>query len=150
MSKQALLTKLIEPAVKALGFELWGIEFFAQSKRQLLRIYIDGPNGINVDDCAAVSHQVSGILELEDPIAGEYVLEVSSPGLDRPLFKPSQYERYIGEQLKVRLKVPYEGRRKFSGVLTAIENDEIVLHEGDSEYLLPFETIDKAHIVAKI
>ena len=149
MSKQALLARMIEPAVKALGFELWGIEFFAQSKRKLLRIYIDGPNGINVDDCAAVSHQVSGILEVEDPIAGEYVLEVSSPGMDRPLFKLDQYERYIGEELKLRLKIPYEGRRNFSGVLTAVENDEIVLHEGDTEYLLPFETIDKAHIVPK-
>jgi len=141
--------ELIEPAVTALGFELWGVQMLSQGKHSTLRVFIDGPNGINVEDCAAVSHQVSGILDVEDPINGQYTLEVSSPGIERPLFTLEQYQRYIGEEISVRLRVPFEGRRKFAGLLTAIEADDIVLRVDDEEYLLPFDTIDRANIVFK-
>ena len=148
--KNDLLYKLLEPAVRALGFELWGIEFISQGRHSTVRIYIESVKGINVDDCAAVSHQLSGILDVEDPISGEYTLEVSSPGLDRPLFSLEQYQRYVGEQLNIRMRVPFEGRRKFTGLLAAIENEELVLQLDGHEYLLPIEAIDKANIVAKI
>lgn len=140
---------LIEPAVIALGFELWGVQLLSQGRHSTLRVFIDGPEGINVEDCAAVSHQVSGILDVEDPIKSQYTLEVSSPGIERPLFTLAQYQRYIGEEISVRLRVPFEGRRKVSGLLTAIEADDIVLRVNDEEYLLPFDTIDRANIVFK-
>ena len=148
--KRDVLHHLIEPAVAAVGFELWGIELISQGKYSTLRIYIDGPDGINVDDCAAVSHQVSGVLDVEDPIAGHYTLEVSSPGLDRQLFTLQQYPEYIGQHLKIRLRIAFDGRRKFSGILKGIEGDEIVLQEEDTEYLLPFELVDKAQLVGQL
>jgi ribosome maturation factor RimP len=148
--KRDVLYNLIEPAVSALGFELWGIEFASQGRHSTLRVYIDGPEGINVDDCASVSYQVSGVLDVEDPISGEYTLEVSSPGLERPLFNVEQYRKYIGEHISVKTRMPFDGRRRFSGCLTEVENDEIVLQVENHEYLLPIETIDKAHLVAKI
>ena len=148
-AKNDLLYQLLEPAVKSLGFELWGIEFQSQGRHSTVCIYIESEKGINVDDCAAVSHQLSGILDVEDPISGEYTLEVSSPGLDRPLFSLEQCQRYVGEQLNIRMRIPFEGRRKFTGLLASIENDELMLQLDGHEYLLPFEAIDKAHVVGK-
>jgi ribosome maturation factor RimP len=113
----------------------------------VVRIYIDHPDGINVDDCAKVSRQVSSVFDVEDPIMGEYTLEVSSPGMDRPLFRLEQYQQYIGEQVKIRLRSPFDGRRNFTGQLTAIEGDDVVVTVEDNEYLLPFELIDKASII---
>ena len=92
----------------------------------MLRVYIDSENGVGVDDCAKVSRQVSGVLDVEDPISGEYTLEVSSPGMDRPLFKLSQYQDYIGHVVQLRLRMPFDGRRKFKGVLNGIEDEDIV------------------------
>jgi ribosome maturation factor RimP len=150
MARQTQLSALVEPAVSGLGFELWGIEYLPQRNHAMLRIYIDGPNGITVDDCALVSRQVSAVLDVEDPIQSEYTLEVSSPGLDRPLFKLDQYARYAGEKVMIRLRVPFERRRNFSGTLIGVEGEDVVVHVDDHEYLLPFETIDKAHIVGRI
>ena len=145
--KDALLRELVEPVVTALGFQLWGIEYNAQGKHSLVRIYIDSPSGINVDHCAQVSRQVGSVFDVEDPIVGEYNLEVSSPGMDRPLFNLSQYPAYIGETIKVRLRTAFEGRRKFSGQLTGIEGDDVVITVDDHEYLLPFDLIEKANVV---
>lgn len=141
--------ELIESAVTALGCELWGVQLLSQGRHSTLRIYIDKPEGIHVDDCAAVSHQVSGILDVEDPIKSQYTLEVSSPGIDRPLFKLEHYQRYVGEEVSLRLRVPFDGRRKFSGLLMAVETDNIIVRVDDEEYILPFESIDKANIVFK-
>lgn len=141
--------ELIEPAVLALGYELWGVQLISQGRHSTLRIYIDSPEGILVEDCAKVSHQVSGILDVEDPIKPQYTLEVSSPGIDRPLFTLEHYKRYIGEEVTVRLRVPFDGRRKFAGLLTAVESDDIVIRVEDEEFLLPFDAIDKANIVFK-
>jgi ribosome maturation factor RimP len=141
------LNEMLEPAIVALGYQLWGTEFRASRGRSLLRIYIDSPNGITVDDCAAVSHQVSGILDVEDPIAGEYVLEVSSPGMDRPLFTLSQYLQYIGWIVDVRLRYPFEGRKRFKGILSGVEDQDVVVVVDAHEYLLPIEQIDRAHLV---
>jgi ribosome maturation factor RimP len=150
MARQTQLIELVEPAVSGLGFELWGIDYLPQRNHATLRIYIDGPNGITVDDCALVSRQVSAILDVEDPIQSEYTLEVSSPGLDRPLFRFEQYARYAGEKVVIRLRVPFERRRNFSGTLIGVEGEDVVVHVDDHEYLLPFETIDKAHIVGRL
>ena len=141
------LEEMLRPGIEALGFELWGIEYQSHAKRSMLRIYIDAEAGISVDDCAKVSHQVSGVLDVEDPITGEYTLEVSSPGMDRPLYRLEQYAEYIGSDINIRLRIAFEGRRKFQGRLVAIEGDEVVIQLDGHEYVLPFEQIDRAQIV---
>jgi ribosome maturation factor RimP len=141
------LEELLRPGIEALGFELWGVEYQSHAKRSMLRIYIDAEAGISVDDCAKVSHQVSGVLDVEDPITGEYTLEVSSPGMDRPLYRLEQYAEYIGSDINIRLRIAFEGRRKFQGRLVAIEGDEVVIQLDGHEYVLPFEQIDRAQIV---
>lgn len=108
-SKLEQLQALLAPVVEALGYECWGVEFISQGRHSVLRVYIDRPEGILIDDCEAVSRQVSGILDVEDPISGEYTLEVSSPGMDRPLFTLEQFAKHAGEQVKIRLRSPYEG-----------------------------------------
>lgn len=138
---------MFEPVATALGCELWGVEYMAQGRRALLRVYIEKEGGIGVDDCEKVSRQVSSVLDVEDPIQSEYTLEVSSPGMDRPLFKLEQFESNVGETVAVRLRLPFEGRRKFTGLLKGIENDEIVLEVDNEEYVLPYELVDKANIV---
>lgn len=141
------LEALIKPVIESLGLELWGIEFQSAGKRSTLRIYIDGPDGVTVDDCARVSHQVSGVLDVEDPITEQYLLEVSSPGMDRPLYTLAQYQTYVGHMLEVRLRVPFEGRRRFKGVLNGVEGDEVLLVVDDNEYMLPIDYIDRARLV---
>ncbi len=137
---------LLEPTVEALGFELWGIELLSQGRHSLLRLYIDGENGVNVDDCAEVSRQVSGVMDVEDPISGEYTLEVSSPGVDRLLFRMDHYPAYIGEWIELRLRAPMKGRRKFKGTLKGIEGEDVVIQVDDHEYLLPHSAIEKAQV----
>jgi len=147
--KTVKIEELIRPGVEALGYELWGLDHQSQGRHTLLRVYIDSEKGIGVDDCAKVSHQISGVLDVEDPIAGEYNLEVSSPGMDRPLYTPEQYAQYIGSDINVRLRVPFDGRRKFLGRLTGIEDGDVVLTVEEHEYLLPFDQIDKANVVPR-
>ena len=149
-SKQDQLKAMIEPVAEALGCELWGLEYISQGRHSTLRIYIDREAGIGLEECESVSRQVSAIMDVEDPIAGEYTLEVSSPGLDRPLYTLAHFARYVGEQVAVRLRVPFDGRRKFTGRLTAVENDEVVLVVDNEEYVLPIESIDKANLIATI
>ncbi len=144
--ESAELRKLIEPAVTAMGFELVGVEFI-HGKRGLLRIYIDHEDGIGVDDCSAVSYQVSGLLDVEDPIRGQYTLEVSSPGLDRPLFQARDYERFAGYDVKLRLSVPVAGRRRFKGTLVGLRDDRVVLRMDDEELVVPLHEIDQARLV---
>jgi len=138
------------PTVEALGFELWGVEYLSQGRHTLLRIYIESPNGITVDDCAAVSEQVSAVMDVEDPISGEYTLEVSSPGMDRLLFRLEQYPAYVGEGVDLRLRTAFEGRRKYKGILKGIEGEDVVLHVDDHEYLLPHDAIDKARVEPRV
>ena len=139
---------LLEPVVESMGYELVGIEYQGRGHHGLLRLYVDKPGGIVMEDCEKVSYQVSGVLDVEDPIMGRYTLEVSSPGLDRPLFKPAHYERFVGERISLRLAAPLNGRRKFSGLLKAFENDEVVLllDEGD-EIRVAYQEIDGARLV---
>lgn len=142
------LHELLEPVVQSLDCELWGLEFHgAGSHRGLLRLYIDKPDGVLIDDCERVSRQVSSVLDVEDPIQGEYVLEVSSPGMDRPLYTAPQYLQYCGEKIQIKLRLPFNGRKQFTGLLTGVVDEEIKLVVADEEYSFPIETIDKAKVV---
>ncbi len=138
---------MLRPAVEVTGKELLGIEFISAGKHSVLRIYIDHENGINVDDCAEVSRQVSAILDVEDPISTEYNLEVSSPGLDRPLFTLAHFEAVVGEKVDVKLSMPLNGRRKFKGKLVAVENDVLVVNVDGEDYELIIGNVDKANLV---
>lgn len=145
--KVAQLESLLRPVVEGLGYELWGLEFLSQGRHSLLRLYIDQPEGIGVGDCEKVSHQVSGVLDVEDPIQSAYTLEVSSPGMDRPLFTPEHFAQHAGERVRLKLRVPFEGRRKFEGLLQGIEGEDVVLLVDQEEYLLPWDGIERANIV---
>jgi ribosome maturation factor RimP len=147
--KDTALQALIEPVVLAMGFELWGIDHLSQGRHSRLVIYIDHPDGVNVDDCADISRQIGAVLDVEDPIRGEYRLEVSSPGMDRPLFTLDQFGRYQGHRAHLKLRVPFEGRRKFEGVLAGIEGDEVLLHIDGEEYCFPVDSIDQARVVPR-
>mgnify|MGYP005998547859 CR=1 FL=1 len=148
-SVQERLHSLIAPVVEALECELWGLEYLAQGRYATLRIYIEKhtEEGIGVQDCEKVSRQVSSVLDVEDPISSQYTLEVSSPGMDRPLFTIEQYQRSIGEKASLKLSRKFEERKKFVGIISGVEDDEVILQVDDEEYVLPIELIDKANIV---
>ena len=143
------LTALLEPVVNGLGYELWGIELLTPASGLTLRVYIDraGDTGVGVDDCQRVSHQVAGVLDVEDPIKGHYMLEVSSPGLDRLLFTGSQFQRYLGETIKVRMHGKIEGRRRFQGTLIAVDSSSITIEDELQRYQLPLDDIERARLV---
>ena len=144
------LMRLLEPPIEALGFELLDLELAQAGRGGVLRIFIDRVNepdaSVTVDDCAAVSHAVSEVLEVEDPIKGNYTLEVSSPGFDRILRKRAHFERFVGERIFAELKLPLEGRRRFVGTLKSIGNDSILVEVDGRPYELPFERIQKARL----
>lgn len=147
--QQDHLAELLKPTVEGLGYELWGVEFLRQGRRSVLRVFIDSPQGITVEDCATVSRQLSALLDVEDPIAGEYTLEVSSPGMDRVLFHAGQYARYVGEDVNVRLLRPQNGRRKFRGRMLSVTGDTLVIEQDGQEVHLPMDAIDKAQLVPR-
>ncbi|MCK5877699.1 MAG: ribosome maturation factor RimP [Candidatus Marithrix sp.] len=142
------LQKLLAPTITALGYELVGIMRLSQGGHGvLLRIYIDSKDGINLSDCEKVSHQVDGVLSVNSPIQGHYILEVSSPGLERPLFTLEHFMRFVGHKVKIHLIRPIDGRRNFIGTLQKVQNNDVVIMVDGAEYSLPFERIDKAHIM---
>jgi ribosome maturation factor RimP len=141
------LTKMLEPAVEAMGFELADVEVNLGHGRGVLRLFIDSAEGIDLDDCEAVSHQVSGLLDVEDPIAVDYRLEVSSPGLDRKLVKPEHFDRFVGRQIKTRLNRLIDGHRRIKGKLLA-RDGETVLVQADGETIeISLADIDVARLV---
>lgn len=144
------LRALLEAGVSALGFELVALELKGRGHHAMLRVYIDSPNGVTVDDCADVSHQLSAILDVEDPIVGSYTLEVSSPGLDRPLEKREHFERVIGQQVKLTLYRPQDGRRNYQGRLCALAGEHILVEVDGAQFELPLNEIEKARLVPKI
>lgn len=136
------LTELLEPTIESMGYEIVHMEFNGST----LRIYIDAPGGIEVGDCALVSRQVSAIMDVEDPLKNAYNLEISSPGLDRPLVKPAHFKRVTGELAKIVMHTHVLGRRRFVGVLVEA-NDEVVVLEADGEsYDLPYELMESARL----
>ena len=140
---------MLRPAVEQVGKELLGIEYISAGNHSVLRLFIDHENGIDVDDCAEVSRHVSAILDVEDPISTEYGLEVSSPGMDRPLFDKEHYEAVIGETITVKLSIPLNGRRKFKGPLVAIENDTLIVAVDGIDYEIVLSNVMKANLVPK-
>ena len=141
------LTEMLTPPVEALGFELLGIEFVRAGKHSTLRVYIDSPNGITVDNCADVSHQIGAVLDVEDPIGTEYNLEISSPGLDRPLFKEQHYQAVIGQTVSVRLRMPLDNRRNFKGEVVSVENGTLLISVDGEEFELVIGNIEKGNLV---
>ena len=144
------LDAAIRPAVEGMGYELVGVEYVSQGKHSVLRIYIDRAEGILVDDCARVSHQVSGVLDVEDPIKGQYSLEVSSPGLDRPLFSIEHFVQFSGRQVKIRLTAPLNGQRKFAGIIQSVEAETVLLECDGEQVQLPFGDIEQARLVPEL
>lgn len=141
------LLEMLEPVVEALGYELVELECRLGGGSGLLRLYIDGPEGITLDDCERVSHQVSGVLDVEDPIPSAYNLEVSSPGLDRPLRKPAHFARFAGARARVELAAPQDGRRRFTGTLQGLRGDALVIAVDGEEFVLRLADIEKARLV---
>lgn len=141
------LLSMLEPAVAALGYELVELEFHPQGRGGLLRVYIDRPEGVGLDDCEKVSRQVSALLDVEDPIPGAYTLEVSSPGLDRPLRRAEDFTRFSGQRAKLELLLPRDGRRRFSGTLRGLEAGEVLIEVDGVNYRLPLAEIGKARLV---
>lgn len=155
--KAEVIQRLVEPVINALGYQLWGIEYLGQGRHTLLRIFLDKDSGINIEDCAEASRQISSVLDVEDPIKDEYTLEVSSPGLDRMLFTPEQYRLYPAAMLKIRISGNVAGRRNFTGILkevvTEIEGSAqettVVVQVGPEEFRIPFRQIERASLVVQ-
>ncbi len=141
------LAKLLEPTVVRLGYELADLEVRLGGKGGVVKVFIDKPEGIGLDDCEKVSMAVSAILDVEDPVPGNYDLEVSSPGLDRKLTKVEHFQRFTGETLKVSLRFPKEGRRRFRGTLVSVDDENIVVEVDGEPHSLALSMIDTARLV---
>ncbi|MBA3536151.1 MAG: ribosome maturation factor RimP [Tatlockia sp.] len=143
------IEELLKPLVVDLGFELWGCEYLSQGKHSLLRLYIDKEDGISLEDCQRVSKQVSAFLDVEDPIPGNYSLEISSPGIPRPLFYKDQYNRYLGHEIKVKLFKPINGSRKLEGTINKASGEILSLKVGEEILEVPFSHIVKANLIGE-
>ncbi len=141
------LTGMLEPLVTDLGYEFVGLEYSSNPKNPVLVLYIDKPDGIAVEDCESVSREVAAVLDVEDPIPGHYVLEVSSPGLDRPLFTPDHFTRFAGEVAQVSVFAPVAGRRRFKGRILRVEGDVVELEQDGAAVRLEHANIAKARLV---
>lgn len=141
------LEALLAPGAEGLGFELVAVELVPQGHDTVLRVYIDSPEGVTLDNCEAVSRQLSAILDVEEPIHGHYTLEVSSPGLDRPLTKLEHFERFVGHTIKVRLHSARDGRRKYTGVLQGVQDGRILVETDGEVHELPLNDIEMARLV---
>ncbi|MBX3710849.1 MAG: ribosome maturation factor RimP [Lysobacter sp.] len=159
--KAADIANLLSPTIQSLGLELLGVEYLPSPGGAVLRLYIDVPAGaqgddgaprmVGIEDCESVSREVSAQLDVEDPISGHYTLEVSSPGVDRPLFTPAQFARFLGEDAKVVLQLPMDGRRRFQGRIVAVEGDridfDIEVRPAPQRVSVTFDNIEKARLV---
>lgn len=144
------LEQLLQPTVEALGCILWGCHFFPERRHALLRIYIDKIGGtVGIDDCERVSRQVTALLDVEDPIPGQYTLEVSSPGLDRLLFREWHFEHFLGHNVQLKLVTPIEGRRKLKGNIASVDDDSFVLDEGGESRAILFSNVAKANLTVE-
>jgi len=144
---QTALDSLVKNTVEGLGFILWGYEYRPHSESALLRIFIEKQDGISIEDCASVSRQIGAVLDVENIIPVAYILEVSSPGMDRVLFTPEQYQDYLGETIKIRTRTPIEERRNFKGALIRTNESIVTVKIDNQEFEIPFESIDRARLV---
>ena len=141
---------MLTPAARAVGCALVGLELQRRGRAALLRLYIDKPEGVNIDDCERVSRQISGVLDVEDPITGNYTLEVSSPGLDRPLFEPGDYARFAGQRVQIQLHEAFEGRRRLRGVLIGLEDGRVIVDDAPERVEIPYERIRMTRLMPEI
>ena len=141
------LNDIIQPLVEDLGFEFIGLEYNSNPKHSVLRVYIDKEEGVDVEDCALVSREAAAILDVKDPIRSQYNLEVSSPGLERPLFTPAHYREFNGYEVKINLFGPLDGRRKFNGPIGAVSDEGVIIEQDGVDVLLRFDNIAKARLV---
>tara|TARA_B100000214_G_C23774920_1_gene538540 strand:- start:92 stop:562 length:471 start_codon:yes stop_codon:yes gene_type:complete len=146
-SSVALVADIVQPTIEALGFELWGLEHLQRGRHSILRVFIDCENTVNLKDCETVSRQISALLDVEDPISGEYILEVSSPGLERPLFKIDQFAKFVGNKVKIAMMSQLKGRRKFTGVIECVSANKINLNVDGEVFKLDFAEIEKANVI---
>ena len=144
---QTALDNLIKNTVDGLGYQLWGYEYRPHSESALLRIFIEKQEGISIEDCASVSRQIGAVLDVENIIPVAYILEVSSPGMDRVLFTPEQYQDYLGETIKIRTRTPIDERRNFKGSLIKTNESNVTVKVDNQEFEIPFESIDRARLV---
>ena len=144
------LTKLIEPTIEQLGYELSDLEVKTGGRDGVIRVFIDKADGVDMTDCETVSRQVSAILDVEDPLPGNYTLEVSSPGLDRTLTKPAHFQRFMGEDIRVKLRFPLEGRRNFRGALKSVNEENIEVEVDGESHSLSLATIESARLVPSV
>jgi ribosome maturation factor RimP len=147
-----VLNEQLAVLISSMGYELVGCELFPQGGQIVFRIYIDSQNGVTVDDCSKVSHQVSAMLDVANPIQGKYALEVSSPGINRPLFEIEHYHQYIGRRVKIRLYATINERRQYKGILQYVKGEDIYLLEDGATLLvkLPFSNIEKGYLIGDI
>lgn len=150
MTRQERLLEVLTPAVEAMGYELADLEFSHGRGRGLLRLYIDQEEGITLEDCEAVSRQISGLLDVEDPIPGDYNLEVSSPGLDRKLVKPEHFDRFAGCEVKARLRRIIDGRRRIQGRLLGREDDKVLVQGPEETYVIRLDDIEVVRLVPEL
>lgn len=142
------IDKLVSPPILAMGLELWGVDYRPGNGNALLRLYIDAEGrAVNLDDCEAVSREVSALLDVHDPIDGQYTLEVSSPGLDRPLFRLAHFARFVGEVAKLELEFPQEGRRRFQGEILGVADDAVSIEQDGQAVRLAIGSIRRARLV---
>jgi ribosome maturation factor RimP len=147
------IADLLAPTVQALGLELMGVEYLPAPGSATLRLYIDvieaerETRTVNIDDCEAVSREVSAQMDVEDPISGNYTLEVSSPGVDRPLFTAAQFARFAGESAKVVLKLPQDGRRRFQGAIVRVDGDQLVFDVDGETVVVDHGNVEKARLM---
>lgn len=144
------LARLLKPTVEQLGYELSDLELRLGGKDGVVRVFIDKPEGVDLSDCEAVSRQLSAVLDVEDPVPGHYTLEVSSPGLDRKLTRPEHFRRYVGEDVRVRLRAPLDGRRNFRGRLVAVDDNEIEVEVDGRPHHLAMAAIESARLVPSL
>lgn len=144
------LSRLLEPTVERLGYELCDLELKLGGRDGIVRLFIDKPDGITLDDCETVSRQVSAVLDVEDPVPGNYALEVSSPGLDRRLKKPEHFQRFLGEDVRIKLRTPLDGRRNYRGALSAADNENVEVVVDGQTHTLPIERIETARLVPTV
>lgn len=154
--KATQIATLLTPTIEALGLELLGVEYLPAPGSAVLRLYIDVPGDdarhVGIEDCESVSREVSALLDVEDPISSNYTLEVSSPGVDRPLFTAAQFARFVGEQAKVTLKLPQDGRRRLQGRILKVEGETVHVEiEGQGglaqEVAFGIGNVEKARLV---
>ena len=141
------LAKLLTPAISSLGLELIGVELALSRGSGLVRVFVDAPGRpVTIEDCEAASRELSAVLDVNDPISGRYTLEVSSPGIDRPLFTPEQFARHVGETVKIELSLPIENRRRFQGAIVKVEGDQITIEQDGATVVIPHERVSRARI----